>query len=222
MRTERALMDAGHPFVAGMDEVGRGALAGPVSVGVAVVEASTGRLPAGLRDSKLLSPMQRQRLVPTIRRWTFACAVGHAGPDEIDAVGILEALRRAGRRALDALPVRPDVVVLDGSYDWLGRRRQMELFVDDDEPQRPPVVTKVKADLRCASVAAASVLAKTERDAHMVSLDPAYPHFAWAENKGYAAPVHLAALAERGPCDHHRRSWRLRGWAPDEGWEDTG
>jgi ribonuclease HII len=216
LSTERALFTAGHRVVAGMDEVGRGALAGPVSVGVALVDARTGRIPSGLRDSKLLAPEVRERLVPRITQWSAACAVGHAGPDEIDAHGIIAALRLAGLRALAALPVTPDVVLLDGNFDWLGRGGQAGLFdeIGDDaggSTSAPPVVTRIKADLTCASVAAASVLAKTERDAHMVSLAPRYPAFAWAENKGYAAPVHLEALDAVGPCDQHRRTWRLRG-----------
>ena len=211
---ERELLAEGRTLVAGMDEVGRGALAGPVSVGVAVVTVDTGRIPAGLRDSKLLPPSARQRLVPGITRWASACGVGHAGPDEIDEVGILAALRLAGLRALAALPVRPDVVLLDGNYDWLGRGGQEDLFAVDDAAPAPPVVTRIKADLACASVAAASVLAKTERDALMVRLAPEHPQFAWDENKGYSAPVHLAALEEHGPCVHHRRSWRVGAYGP--------
>jgi len=224
LRLERELMTGGPQLVAGMDEVGRGALAGPVSVGVAVVTRDTRRIPTGLRDSKLLVADARHRLVPRIRRWVYACAVGHASPQEIDEVGIMRALRRAGLRALQQLPDTPDVVLLDGNHDWLGRGGQADLFDADETTPLPPVVTRIKADLRCASVAAASVLAKTERDAYMVDLSSQHPVFSWEANKGYAAPAHLDALNTHGPCEHHRRSWHLGEWTrdltPDDGWEE--
>ena len=224
VRVERALMRDGHALVAGMDEVGRGALAGPVSVGVAVVADPVGRTPSGLRDSKLLTPEARNRLVPRIRRWSVACAVGHAGADEIDAFGIIAALRLAGLRALAALPQRPDVVLLDGNHDWLSSSPQGSLFEPDPGigVEVPSVVTQVKADLRCSVVAAASVLAKTERDDQMVALSASHPRYAWADNKGYAAPAHVEALAQHGPTELHRRSWRLPGCDPDagDGWGD--
>ena len=216
---ERELLGAGHTLVAGMDEVGRGALAGPVSVGVAVVDATTGRMPAGLRDSKLLRPEAREKLQTPILRWCVAGAVGHALPAEIDRFGIIAALRLAGNRALSTLResgVAPEVVILDGSHDWLtppGANGSTPttapgLFA----AQAPPAVrTQVKADLRCAVVAAASVLAKCERDAMMVDRHTDFPAFGWQSNKGYSAPEHLAALREHGPCVEHRRSWALPG-----------
>ena len=214
---ERELLDAGHTWVAGMDEVGRGALAGPVSVGVVVVDATTGRMPAGLRDSKLLRPEVRQKLRAPILRWCVSGAVGHALPMEIDRFGIIAALRLAGNRALTALReagVVPEVVILDGSHDWLTPPGPLPgppttasgLFTD----HLPPAVrTQVKADLRCAVVAAASVLAKCERDSMMVARHVDFPAFGWQSNKGYSAPEHLAALREHGPCEEHRRSWAL-------------
>ncbi len=210
LRVERTLLRAGHRLVAGMDEVGRGALAGPVSVGVVVVDIATGTAPRGVRDSKLLRPAVREALVPRLRRWAVSCAVGHAQPEEIDAHGIVAALRLAGHRALVALPERPDVVLLDGSHDWLtppapgtGPVRLPDLG------GCPPVTTLVKADLRCAAVAAASVLAKVERDAVMVHRSGDHPGYGWRENKGYAAPEHSAALRSLGACSQHRRSWNL-------------
>jgi len=225
LRVERSLMREGHALVAGMDEVGRGALAGPVSVGVAVIGPTVRRTPPGLRDSKLLTARARHQLVPRIRRWSVAYAVGHAGPDEIDAVGIIAALRLAGLRALAQLPVRPDVVLLDGNHNWLTPSEQGMLFdsaaqvptVGDAE--LPPVVTMVKADLRCSVVAAASVLAKTERDEAMVGLSRSHPQYSWDENKGYSAPAHVEALQEHGPTDLHRRSWRLPGC--DDAWAEV-
>ena len=213
LREERRLHREGHTLVAGVDEVGRGALAGPVTVGVVVVRDTTRTAPSGLRDSKLLSPLAREALAPALRRWAPAWAVGHAEPDEIDAVGIIAALRVAGRRALAQLDLVPDIVLLDGSHDWLSTRALQEpLF--ELEAAGPPVRTMIKADLRCAAVAAASVLAKTTRDAMMVERSADHPGYGWHENKGYSAPEHLDELARVGPCVQHRLSWRLPGCAP--------
>lgn len=199
-----------------MDEVGRGALCGPVSVGVVVVDLSVPALP-GVRDSKLLSATARVELVPRIRSWCVASAVGHAQASEVDERGITGALRLAGLRALDDLGVVPDVVLLDGSHDWLSRPGQASLLDPDDElGSTPSVVTRVKGDLTCTSVAAASVLAKTERDTIMIGLHEQFPDYEWADNKGYAAPGHVAALSAHGVTPMHRRSWRLPGVASSD------
>lgn len=216
LRHERALLRTGLRHVAGMDEVGRGSLAGPVTVGVVVVDLETRSAPRGVADSKLLSPAARDALLPALRRWGVARAVGHASPDEIDTHGIVAALRLAGTRALrSVLEVveHVDAVVLDGSHDWL-TPPQPDLFGTQDElfgvPVAPPAVhLRVKADRSCASVAAASVLAKCERDALMVRYAADHPEYRWDENKGYAAPEHVAALRTHGPTPLHRRSWRL-------------
>ena len=218
LRVEHSLLRAGHALVAGVDEVGRGALAGPVTVGVLVVDAGTPAAPRGLRDSKLLTPAAREALVPRLRAWAVAWAVGHAEPHEVDAAGVTAALRLAGRRALAQLPVAPSLVLLDGSHDWLSDPPAAEPTLLDlpgapgaaDLPcPAPPVTTRVKADLTCAAVAGASVLAKTERDALMAQRHAEHPHYGWDANKGYGAPGHLAAIAEHGRCAQHRRSWRL-------------
>jgi ribonuclease HII len=217
LRVERELQRAGHRLVAGMDEVGRGALAGPVSVGVVVIDEECRSAPVGVKDSKLLSHQVRERLVPKIRRWATAYAVGHASPGEIDRYGIMVALRLAGTRALAALPVIPDLILLDGNYDWLTDPGRVGLFSLLEglavDPVAPcvPVRTMIKADLFCSSVAAASVLAKVERDAMMVALAADVPGYAWELNKGYSAPEHFAALESHGATEHHRRSWRLPG-----------
>lgn len=231
LRVERRLLRDGYRYVAGMDEVGRGALAGPVTVGVVVVDEETRTAPAGVRDSKLLTPAAREALVPPLRRWGVARAVGHAEPAEIDAFGIIAALRLAGQRALAQLPVRPDCVLLDGSHNWLtGKPRVREQEEDDLTPEGmvvetlfdvdlpvadgadvPVVHTLVKADLKCAAVAAASVLAKVERDGIMVARSGEYPHYGWSFNKGYSAPEHVSALRLHGACRQHRRSWSLPG-----------
>lgn len=221
LRVERALLRSGVHWVAGVDEVGRGSLAGPVSVGVVLVDAGVRTAPSGLRDSKLLTAPARRALVPRLRRWAPAWAVGHASADEIDAIGILRALRLAGERALAQLPHRPDHVLLDGSYDWLSRPAPTLFELDGADTGyrlEAPVTTRVKADLTCASVAAASVLAKTTRDALMAELALAHPEYSWEDNKGYASPEHRTALRRYGCCAQHRRSWNLAGGsdqAPD-------
>jgi ribonuclease HII len=218
LRVERALQREGHRLLAGMDEVGRGALAGPVSVGVVVIDDVCRSAPVGVKDSKLLSHQMRERMVPKIQRWATAHAVGHASPCEIDRLGIMVALRLAGTRALAELArlsVIPDLVILDGNHDWLTDPERVGLlgFVKVSAGGAPcvPVRTMVKADLFCSSVAAASVLAKVERDAMMVALAVEVPDYAWQLNKGYSAPEHFAALQAHGPSVHHRRSWRLPG-----------
>ncbi len=212
LRQERALLREGHAMLVGMDEVGRGALAGPVSVGVVAVRLSTRTAPSGVRDSKLLTPAARRALVPRLRRWASDHAVGHAGPEEIDRYGIIAALRLAGHRALAALTEQPGIVLLDGSHDWLSPPEQGVLLDPAPLPdlaRRPVVTTRIKADLRCAAVAAASVLAKVERDDLMVTLSREHPDYGWRENKGYASPEHSAALRRLGACPLHRRSWNL-------------
>jgi ribonuclease HII len=107
----------------------------------------------------------------------------------------------------------PDLVILDGNHDWLTPPDEVGLlaFAHEGSPTVPPVTTMIKADMKCSSVAAASVIAKVERDSMMVSLDAEHPQYGWAVNKGYAAPEHMLALEAHGPCVLHRRSWRLPG-----------
>lgn len=213
LRQERALLRTGARVVVGMDEVGRGALAGPVSVGAVAVDLTTRACPPGVADSKLLTPAARTRLLPALARWGLARAVGHAEPGEIDTLGIIGALRLAGHRALVSLGVPVDVVLLDGSHDWLSPPPQGDLFADGAAwpaaVGEVAVRTRVKADRSCASVAAASVLAKCERDALMVELARLHPRYGWAENKGYGSADHVRALRIDGPSPVHRCSWRL-------------
>jgi ribonuclease HII len=210
---ERALRGDGQRFIAGCDEVGRGALAGPVSVGVALVDLHDVSEPVeGLADSKLLSARQRHDIAPKVRGWVVSWGVGHATAQEIDDMGLTAALRLAGLRALARLDRLPDVVLLDGRHDWLSPPTQASWL--DDDPGAvavPPVVTRVGADRHCASVAAASVLAKVERDQIMIDLAASAPEYRWDVNKGYGSPVHLAALRQHGVSAYHRRSWRLPG-----------
>ena len=222
LRVERAMLRAGARTLACVDEVGRGALAGPVSVGVVVLDLGVGSAPTGLRDSKLLTPRARRELLPRLRRWPIASAVGHADPYEVDAVGIICALRVAAARAFALLGVAPDQALLDGNHNWLSVPEEPDALFPD--PRRavgdnladmsvvpPRVTTRVRADLTCAGVAAASVLAKCERDAIMVDLAEQHPEYGWALNKGYSAPDHIEALRRFGPTSLHRRSWNLPG-----------
>ncbi|MFE7121959.1 ribonuclease HII [Streptomyces sp. NPDC057654] len=189
---ERSLRaTTGAKTVAGVDEVGRGAWAGPVTVCAAVTGLR--RAPAGLTDSKLLTPKRRTVLAAELLTWVTAHALGHSSPQEIDELGMTAALRLAAVRALEALPVRPDAVILDGKHDYLGA------------PWR--VRTVIKGDQSCIAVAAASVIAKVTRDTMMAELGVAHADFAFGDNAGYPSPVHQAALAELGPTPHHRLSW---------------
>lgn len=217
-----------------MDEVGRGSLAGPVTVGIVVVTARIGRVPLGLRDSKLLTAAARDALVTPIRRWAPEHAVGHASAAEIDAIGIMSALRRAAGRAFAQLSAPVDAVLLDGKHNYLkppsplvlgstSAAEQDGLFAPPIDPIRAkaalwspipdglPVHLKIKADLTCAGVAGASVLAKTSRDALMRRLDRHFPEYGFAGNKGYAAVEHRDALLRLGPTLIHRRSWSFLG-----------
>lgn len=201
-------------MLAGMDEVGRGALAGPVSVGVVVIDEGCRSAPTGVKDSKLLTPIARERMVPRIERWCVAYGVGHASSLEIDEVGIMGGLRLAGRRALALLGTQPDLIILDGNHDWLTDPEEVGLLAFADGhagPPTPPVRTMIKADMRCSSVAAASVLAKVARDRILVERAADFPVYGWDENKGYSAPEHLEALRVHGACEYHRRSWNLPG-----------
>ena len=201
----------GSGLVAGMDEVGRGALAGPVTVGVVAVRIPDDGTHPAVQDSKALAPARRAALVGEIGAWAAGAAVGHAAPAEIDRYGLSTALGLAGRRAWHALIAQLDaavpVLLLDGRDDWLTRTPDEVCTELCPRPDR--IHLKVKADALCASVAAASILAKVERDQIMVELDAAFPDYGWAGNKGYGAEGHRRALVERGITEHHRRSWRL-------------
>lgn len=209
LAVERELFVRGSTAIVGVDEVGRGALAGPVAVGAALVRADTAEPPTGLRDSKLLSPQRRDTIEPIVRQWVTACAVGYASPGEIDEFGILVALRLAGERALRDLGHAYDVVILDGNYNWLQKPRRP--LVADGEVCATEVIVRTKADRDCASVAAASVVAKVARDRVMATLHDAHPQFGWESNKGYAAETHVDAIVAFGASEHHRRSWNLTG-----------
>ncbi|WP_405218190.1 ribonuclease HII [Agrococcus sp. Ld7] len=189
------------PCVIGMDEVGRGALAGPVSVGALALAADCGEWPQHLRDSKTMTPLRRASTAPLVREWGVS-AVGHASNDEIDTLGLTVALGLAGRRALVGLhtagvDVRAAAILLDGTFDWLA------------PALRAPVRTtlRAKADRDCASVSGAALVAKVERDEQMVEADAQHPGYGWASNKGYGSAAHMAAIAALGATALHRRTW---------------
>lgn len=206
---------AQYGIVVGMDEVGRGALAGPVGVGVAV--ASPGEPPVGLTDSKALSVKQRNQYVELAKHWALASAVCFSENTVVDTEGIVVAMRRAGISALEKLKAAgyiANVVLLDGSHNWL-TPPEPDLFSLETDPLAerfaavgsPKVIMKVKADAQCTVVAAASVLAKVARDKYMESVvDPGY---GWAANKGYGSPAHKQAIQKLGPSALHRISWKL-------------
>jgi ribonuclease HII len=202
LRAERELFDGGAPVVLACDEVGRGALAGPVTVGLVLIDASVRRMPAGLRDSKLMTEPRREAMAPRAATWVRGWAVGEASAAEIDELGIMACLGLAGARAYAALTAAQEValdapLLLDGNYDWLSASIE----------RRARVTTRIKADRDCASVAAASVIAKVHRDRGMRVSHEDFPVYGWDENKGYSSRGHFAALAEHGPSALHRHTW---------------
>ena len=202
LKVERELFDTGAPVVLACDEVGRGALAGPVAVGLVVIDTSVRRMPTGLRDSKLMTDPRREAMAPRAAAWVRGWAVGEASAAEIDELGIMACLGLAGARAYAALTAAQEValdapLLLDGNYDWLSPSIQ----------HRARVTTRIKADRDCASVAAASVIAKVHRDRGMRSAHDDLPLYGWDENKGYSSRGHFAALAEHGPSALHRHTW---------------
>ncbi|GAA4365075.1 ribonuclease HII [Paeniglutamicibacter cryotolerans] len=221
LELELELAAAGYRLVGGCDEVGRGSLAGPVSVGFVVIDPVKAAALPGVRDSKLVSAPKRLALVPQIKSWALAWGVGHSSAAEIDAIGLVPALRLAGRRAwMAALPAaRADTVLLDGNLNWFGSPRQPSLMdaLLDAGPEDPaeddgvdvPVRLAIKGDLRCLSVAAASILAKVERDALMDVYDGELPAYGWSGNKGYGTAAHREAIEKHGATGYHRKSWRL-------------
>ena len=198
----------GAKHVAGVDEVGRGALAGPVSVGVAIVSQATLEVPKGLRDSKQISRVARERLIDPVCAWVEEYAIGHVAASEIDQIGIVPALRLAWVRAHQQLKIKPDHVILDGKHNWL-LEPESDLFTPPISDIVVPVTMKIKADASCASVSAASVLAKVARDDLMREAALIYPDFGWEGNVGYGSSDHMAAIARLGPTDLHRKSWNL-------------
>jgi ribonuclease HII len=187
---ERSLVRSGYRLVAGVDEVGRGPLAGPVVAAAAVLPDPWPV--SGVNDSKKLDPARRRVLAAAIKKAAVAWAVGSATPEEIDRINIHRASLLAMRRAVDALAPSPDYLLVDGRF-------VLELGL--------PQEAVVGGDASCLSVAAASILAKVERDAMMVAMHLLWPEYNFAANKGYGTAEHKRALRELGPCPLHRRSY---------------
>lgn len=189
---EREAWNQGYRFVAGLDEVGRGALAGPVVAAAVVFDPS--RIPEGLADSKTLPRSRRESLSEAITRSAIGVSIAMVDAAEIDATNILRATLAAMSRAVDALPVASDYLLVDGNTRipaWPGQQR-----------------TIVGGDAASASIAAASIVAKVERDRLMASYDEQWPGYGFATHVGYGTAAHLAAIASIGPCPIHRRSFR--------------
>ncbi len=200
---ERRLWKSGLPYIAGLDEAGRGALAGPVAVGAVILPCGARgsgirrlRAPVTVRDSKQMTPEEREAAAPRIREAALAWAVGFASAEEIDADGIVAATRLAALRALEELAIFPDYLLTDF------RLELPELDI--------PQTALVKGDARCLSIAAASVLAKTQRDTLMREMDITYPEYGFVQHKGYGTSRHLAALSCSGYSPIHRKSFTIK------------
>jgi ribonuclease HII len=193
-----------------MDEVGRGAIAGPVAVGVALLDSHDVRVeaawPSNLKDSKLLSEKARNEILAPVQSWVSGFAVGMATANEIDTRGIVQALALSAGRALDSLlkdaSLRQEiardgaVIILDGSHNWLGPKAS-----------GIPVIVRTKADRDCVSVAAASVISKVDRDNLMIELSSSYREYGFEGHKGYASEAHILAIRTIGPSSEHRHTW---------------
>jgi ribonuclease HII len=187
---ERAARGRGFSVICGVDEAGRGPLAGPVVAAAVILPFE--QCPEGIRDSKTLTPQQRDRAHEALRECALGIGVGSACVESVDEINILRASHQAMRDAVAALPVIPDAALIDG------------LPV---QPFPVPQIALVKGDGRSASIAAASIIAKVERDRIMCEYDALYPHYGFARHKGYSTPEHLTALRDHGPCPIHRRSF---------------
>jgi len=190
LAVERGLWLAGHEVVVGVDEVGRGAWAGPIMVGAAALPRD--RRVYRVRDSKMLTESERERLFDRIAAWCVAWSVGGASQVECDTLGMAEAQRLAARRAIDGLGLTPDQVLVDGNWDFVGLGCTRKI---------------VKGDATCLSISAASILAKVTRDRIMRAEAPNFPAYDFDSNKGYPCPRHKMALQAFGPTSIHRRTW---------------
>lgn len=184
----------------GLDEVGRGAWAGPLTIGAAVLPRD--RRVYGVRDSKQLSEARREELFDRVADWCVAWSVGHASHEECDELGMSDAQRLAARRALEGLGLEPDMVLMDGNWNFVGGDRSR---------------TIVKGDASCLSIATASILAKVSRDRIMRESAEHHPGYDFERNKGYPCPRHQLALAGYGPTAIHRRSWAFMDSVPWRG-----
>jgi ribonuclease HII len=190
---EYQLIHAGHTLIAGIDEAGRGAWAGPVVAAAVILDPAEVSCLDGVNDSKLLSPRQRDRLYPIVIGHCLAYGIGQSSVEEIDASGILPATRLAMQRAVEALSPQPDALIIDA--------------VRLPQVHKPQSVFNF-ADSLSLSVAAASILAKVTRDRLLIELSAQYPAYQFARHKGYGTQIHRAALQSVGPCAIHRQSFK--------------
>ena len=207
---ERQLFVRGE-VVVGIDEVGRGALAGPLTVGAVALNREC-RVPSGLTDSKLLTAARRESLVAPLHRWALDWALGSVSAYEVDQWGVRLALAVAATRAIEGLRVQPTFALLDGPFNLLRAPSGVVQGALDPPPLHYGELahsTVVRGDQWSATVAAASVLAKVHRDREMVGLHDEFEIYGWAQNKGYGVPAHLEALRQYGPSPHHRQTWHL-------------
>lgn len=189
---EKDAHSKGFSSVAGVDEAGRGPLAGPV-VAAAVILPFPPPLDAGFRDSKVLSPKSREALVKEVFRAARAVGIGIVWPEEIDLINIHKASLRAMERAVAKLAVKPDILLVDGTFP-----------INSDLEQRPII----SGDALSVSIAAASIVAKTTRDSIMAAYHVSFPEYDFASNKGYGTRDHMAAIEEHGPAPIHRKTFR--------------
>ncbi len=187
---ERELWDSGADVVVGVDEVGRGAWAGPLTIAAVVIPRD--RRVYGIRDSKMLTEARREQLFDRVVDWCEAVGVGHASHTECDELGMSDAQRLAGKRAIEALGLQPHTVLVDGKWDFLDGYQTRMI---------------VKGDATCLSIAAASMVAKVTRDRLMRAEAPHYPAYDFDRNKGYPCPRHKVALRGYGATSIHRRTW---------------
>ena len=192
LRFEREMLAAHARYIAGVDEVGRGPLAGPVVCAAVILPLDEGSLIEGIDDSKKVKEGERERLAALIRERALAYAVCGESAAVIDEINILEATKRCMKRCVEQLAVVPDVVFTDGNFR-----------IDTDLPQQ----NIVKGDALSYSIGAASILAKVYRDALMCEYDKLYPQYGFAKHKGYGTAAHIAAIGEYGLCEIHRRTF---------------
>lgn len=190
---ETGLWNKGFRYICGVDEAGRGPLAGPVTAAAVILPRETKR--NGIGDSKLISLSKREELAEHIKSIAIAWSVESVDPQTIDEINILQASLLAMRKAVESLPTRIDLVLVDGN------RPIPEIKLDQ--------MTIVRGDARCISVGAASIIAKVERDRLMTEYDQLFPEYRFCRNKGYPTREHRLAIHAHGPCDIHRRSFKL-------------
>lgn len=194
LKWERALWRSGQHAIAGIDEVGRGPLAGPLVAAAVILPRSCARAPwlSSVRDSKLLTAAKRETLDVAIRACAVAVGVGAVSAAALDIIGVAEATRRAMGEAIERLEIQVEHLLIDA------------LTLPNHQAPQTPLI---HGDARCVSIACASIVAKVARDRIMDDLDPSFPGYGFLHNKGYGTPEHLSALESLGPCPIHRRSF---------------